>query len=92
VVLLRARDRGLRLRGGFTSAVMRWRPAEAQGSRGALGAGQQGEATAATKVMVTRGEEGNRRWTAASTAERWPGGRFCAGGRDGSRGAEGVQR
>jgi hypothetical protein len=29
VVLLRARNRGLRLHGGFTSAAMRWWPAEA---------------------------------------------------------------
>jgi hypothetical protein len=94
VVLLRVRDRGLRLRGGFSSAAMRWRPAEAQGSRGALGAGQRGEATTATKVTVTRGEEESRRWTVVSMAERWPGGRFCAGSRDAkqrSRGCSEVQ-
>jgi hypothetical protein len=61
VVLLRARGRGLRLHGGFTSAAMRWRPAEAQGSRGALGAGQRGKATTAIKITVTRGEEESRR-------------------------------
>jgi hypothetical protein len=90
VALMRVRDRGLRLRGGLSSAAMRWRPAEAQGTRGALGAGQRGEATAATKVKVTRGEEESRRWTAASTAERRPGGKFCAGGKDGKRRSRGC--
>jgi hypothetical protein len=31
VVLVRTRDRGLRLRGGLSSAAMRWRPAGARG-------------------------------------------------------------
>jgi hypothetical protein len=61
VVLLRMRDRGLRLHGGFTSAAMRWRPAEAQGSLGALGAGHRGGATAAGKSRVTHGERADRR-------------------------------
>jgi hypothetical protein len=61
VVLVRARDRGLGLHGGLSTAMMRWQPADARGSRGALGAGQRGEATAAAKVKVTRGEEGSRR-------------------------------
>jgi hypothetical protein len=91
-VLVRARDRGLRLRGGLSSAAMRWRPANAQGSRGALGAGQRGEATAAAKIKVTRGEEESRWWTAASTAEQWPGGSSAPVAETGSRGAEGVQR
>jgi hypothetical protein len=40
VVLVRVRDSGLRLRGGLSSAAMRWRPADARGSCGTLGAGQ----------------------------------------------------
>jgi hypothetical protein len=61
VMLVHARDRGLGLRSGLSMVTMRWRPANARGSRGALGAGQRGEATAAAKVKVTRGEEGSRR-------------------------------
>jgi hypothetical protein len=35
VVLLRARERGLRHRGGLSTVTRRWRPAEASGCRGA---------------------------------------------------------
>jgi hypothetical protein len=35
VVLLRARERGLRHRGGLSTATRRWRPAVASGCRGA---------------------------------------------------------
>jgi hypothetical protein len=42
VVLLRARDRELRLRGGLSTATRRWRPADAQGSRGTRKRGHQG--------------------------------------------------
>jgi hypothetical protein len=90
VVLVRARDRGLGLCGGLSTATIRWWPVEARGSRGAPGAGQRGEATAAAKVRVTRGEEEKRRWTAASTAERRPGGSSAPMTEKGSRGAEGV--
>jgi hypothetical protein len=38
------------------------------------------------------GRGGSRRWTAATVAERRPGGELCASGRRGSRGAEGAQR
>jgi hypothetical protein len=42
VMLLRARDRKLRLCGERSTATRRWRPAEARGSRGARARGQQG--------------------------------------------------
>jgi hypothetical protein len=42
VVLLRARDRELRLHGGLSTATRRWRPADARGSRGACKWGQRG--------------------------------------------------
>jgi hypothetical protein len=81
VVLVRARDRGLRLRGGLSSAAMRWRPVDARGSRGVLGAGQRGEATGAAKVKVTR------RWQSGGQ-----GGSSVPAAETGSRGAVGVQR
>jgi hypothetical protein len=42
VMLLRARDRELRLCGELSTATRRWRPADARGSRGARAGGQQG--------------------------------------------------
>jgi hypothetical protein len=42
VVLLHAKDSELRLRGGLSTAMRRWRPAEARGSRGTRKRGQQG--------------------------------------------------
>jgi hypothetical protein len=41
VVLVRARDRGLVLRCGLSTAAVRWRPTGARGSRGAHGVGQR---------------------------------------------------
>jgi hypothetical protein len=38
------------------------------------------------------GRGGSRRWTAATVAERRPGGELCTSVRRGSRGAEGAQR
>jgi hypothetical protein len=63
VVLVRARDRGLRLRGGLSSAAMRWQPADARGSRGALGAEQRGGKGIRGMEKATRGGTGSRRWT-----------------------------
>jgi hypothetical protein len=45
VVLMPARDRGLRLCGGLSTATMRWRPADARGSRGARAGGHSGRGT-----------------------------------------------
>jgi hypothetical protein len=42
VVLMPARDRGLRLCGGLSTVTRRWRPADARGSRGARKRGQRG--------------------------------------------------
>jgi hypothetical protein len=42
VMLLRARDRELRRRGGLSTATRRWRPAEARGNHGARAGGHQG--------------------------------------------------
>jgi hypothetical protein len=61
VVLVRARDRGLRLRGGLSTATMRWQPAGARGSRGALGAGQQGGNSAGVEERMTHGGCSSRR-------------------------------
>jgi hypothetical protein len=41
-MLLRMRDRELRLHGGLSTATRRWRPAEARGSRGMHKRGQRG--------------------------------------------------
>jgi hypothetical protein len=41
VVLLRARGRGLRHRGGLSTVTRRWRPEEARGWRGARACGQE---------------------------------------------------
>jgi hypothetical protein len=45
VMLLRTRDRELRLHGGLSTAMRRWRPADARGSRGARAGGHQGRGT-----------------------------------------------
>jgi hypothetical protein len=45
VVLLRARDRELRLCGELSMVTRRWQPADARGSRGARAGGQQGRGT-----------------------------------------------
>jgi hypothetical protein len=42
VVLLRARERELRLGGGLSTTTRRWRPEEARGRRGASARGHQG--------------------------------------------------
>jgi hypothetical protein len=55
VVLVHARDRGLGLRGGLSTATMRWRPAGGSGCRGACGRGQQGVNGAGVKERMTRG-------------------------------------
>jgi hypothetical protein len=94
VVLVCARDRGPRLRGGLSLAMMRWRPVGARGSRGARRAGQRGgkrdqghgedDAWAIGKQEVDDGDlhSGGRRGS-------------CTGGRaeeQRSKGTEGVQR
>jgi hypothetical protein len=73
-MLLSRREREIRRARAGIAVAARWRPVGAWGRRGARGAGQRGGATAASKVGVTRGEEGSRRWTAATMAERRPGG------------------
>jgi hypothetical protein len=45
VVLMCARDRGLRLCGGLSTATRRWQLANARGSRGARAGGHQGRGT-----------------------------------------------
>jgi hypothetical protein len=45
VVLMHARDRGLRLCGGLSTATRRWQPVDARGSRGARAGGHQGRGT-----------------------------------------------
>jgi hypothetical protein len=63
VVLVRVRDRGLRLRGGLSSVMMRWRPA---GARGAVArVGQDSEEGKEIRGMekTTRGRTGSKRWT-----------------------------
>jgi hypothetical protein len=55
VVLLRARDRGLRLCGGLSTATRRWRLASVRGCCGARAGGHQGRGTGP-------GEEENDAW------------------------------
>jgi hypothetical protein len=45
VVLLRARDRELRLCGGLSTATRRWQPADVRGGRGVRAGGQQERGT-----------------------------------------------
>jgi hypothetical protein len=69
------------------AAAMMWRPADGSGGRGVRETGQQGRATAAADVQVTRGEGGSRRWS-GSGLHCGGGEVLCTGGSEeqGSRG------
>jgi hypothetical protein len=91
-MVLSSREREIRqARMGITTSA-RWRPAGARGGRGAREAGQQGYARAAGKVGVTRGEGRQQEVDGGDSGRAAARGKLCAGGRRGSRGAEGVQR
>jgi hypothetical protein len=63
VVLVRARDRGLRLRGGLSSATMRWRPAGARGAMARIGQDSEEGKEIRGMEKATHGRTGSRRWT-----------------------------
>jgi hypothetical protein len=67
VMLLRARERILRLCGERSTAMRRWRPAEARGRRGARARGHQGRG-------IGPGEEGGDAWRSSQqevALRRW---------------------